>query len=97
MKRSERVVNQLGAQEMADVVAEMETDDAVDIVEELGEKERRDVLDALPIGERTLIEGLYRGQCRASYAAQCHGAARALERGSGNRFYARRGPSSRFL
>ena len=34
----ERVVNQLSAQEMADAVAEMETDDAVDVVEELGEK-----------------------------------------------------------
>ena len=52
----ERVVNQLSAQEMADAVAEMETDDAVDVVEKLGEKERRDVLGALPIGERILIE-----------------------------------------
>ena len=52
----ERVADQLSAQEMADAVAEMETDDAVDVVEELGKQEQRAVLNALPIGERTLIE-----------------------------------------
>mgnify|MGYP001385624935 CR=1 FL=1 len=52
----ERVTDQLSAQEMANAIAEMETDDAVDVVEELGEQEKRDVLDALPIIERTLIE-----------------------------------------
>ncbi|MDG2034688.1 MAG: magnesium transporter [Rhodospirillales bacterium] len=52
----ERISDQLSVQEMADAVAGMETDDAVDVVEELGEQEQRDVLDALPIGERTLIE-----------------------------------------
>ena len=32
----ERVADQLSAKEMADAVAEMETDDAIDVVEELG-------------------------------------------------------------
>ena len=52
----EHITDRLSLQEMADAVAEMETDDAVDVVEELDSKNLREILKALPIGERTLIE-----------------------------------------
>ncbi len=51
-----RVAEQLSAQEMAVAIARMETDDAVDVVEDLLAPDQQEVLDALPIGERVLIE-----------------------------------------
>ena len=52
----ERVAEQLSTQEMAEAIAEMEIDDAVDVVEELNAEDRRPILDALPTTERKLIE-----------------------------------------
>ena len=52
----ERVIDQLGLTQIAEAVAELETDDAVEVVEELDAHEQKEVLDALPIGERILIE-----------------------------------------
>ena len=52
----EKVIERLGVEEIAGIVAGLETDDAVDIVEELGEKTQGEILDALPDTERSLIE-----------------------------------------
>ncbi len=50
------VVDQLGLDQVAQVVAGMDSDDAVDVVEELEDHEQREVLDALSEADRTLIE-----------------------------------------
>jgi len=52
----DEVVDIVGLDAMADVVAELDTDDAVEIVEELEAHERQHVLDAIPAADRTLIE-----------------------------------------
>jgi magnesium transporter len=52
----ERVIEQLGLDQVAAAVAELETDDALDVVEELDVEDQKEVLDALPDEERTLIE-----------------------------------------
>ena len=52
----EEIIAQLGVQSVAAAVAELDSDDAVDVIEELEEPEQREVLDAMPAGDRTLIE-----------------------------------------
>lgn len=52
----DEVVEQLGPQRLAKALSELETDDAVSILEDLEEKEQRQVLDAVPAGERALLE-----------------------------------------
>jgi magnesium transporter len=52
----EEVVEQLGPDRLARALSELETDDAVSILEDLEEKEQRQVLDAVPAGERALLE-----------------------------------------
>ena len=51
-----QLADQIGIQEMAEAVAEMDTDDAVDVVEELAIKDQLEILDALPHDDRLLIE-----------------------------------------
>ena len=53
---AEQVINQLGPLHVAEAVASMETDDAVDVVEALDAEVRRAVLEPLPRVHRTLIE-----------------------------------------
>jgi magnesium transporter len=50
------VIDDLGLASVAAVIQELESDDAVRIVEELEEHEQREVLDAIPASDRTLIE-----------------------------------------
>jgi len=52
----EQVFEIIGVEEVAAAVAEMDSDDALEVVEELDEKEQQQVLDAIPAGDRTLIE-----------------------------------------
>jgi len=52
----EDVIEALGVEYVAAAVTELETDDAVQVIEELDESDQQQVLDAIPIGERTLIE-----------------------------------------
>jgi magnesium transporter len=52
----DHVVECLGLEDLAAVIAGMESDDALEVVEELDEGEQQQVLDAIPTGERTLIE-----------------------------------------
>jgi magnesium transporter len=50
------LVEKLGVAYVASAVSEMDTDDAVQVIEELEEHEKKQVLDAIPAGDRTLIE-----------------------------------------
>lgn len=52
----EEIIAQLGVQSVAAAVAELDIDDAVEVIEELEEPEQREILDAIPAGDRTLIE-----------------------------------------
>jgi magnesium transporter len=52
----ERVIDQLGIRHVAEAVAGLETDDALEVVEELDADEQLEILEALPANERTLIE-----------------------------------------
>ena len=53
------LVDKLGFEYVASAVVELDTDDAVQVIEELEEHEQKQVLDAIPAGDRTLIkEGL---------------------------------------
>lgn len=52
----ERVIDQLGISQIAEAVAGLETDDALEVVEELDAEEQQEILEALPASERTLIE-----------------------------------------
>ena len=52
----ESVVDIVGLEAMAEVVAELDIDDAVEILEELEDHEQQQVLDAIPEAGRTLIE-----------------------------------------
>ena len=52
----EHVVECLGVENLAAVIAGMESDDALEVVLELDEDEQQQVLDAIPPGDRTLIE-----------------------------------------
>ncbi len=52
----DEIIERLGIADVAAAVAELESDDAVQIIEELDEAEQRKVLEAIPAGERTLIE-----------------------------------------
>ncbi len=55
----ERVIDQLGIPQLAEVVAGLETDDAIEVVEELDADVQLEVLGSLPENERSLIkEGL---------------------------------------
>jgi magnesium transporter len=53
---AEQVIGQLGPVHVAEAVASMETDDAVDVVEALDAEVRQAVLEPLPRVHRTLIE-----------------------------------------
>ncbi len=52
----ERVIDQLGISQIAEAVAGLETDDALEVVEELAADEQIEILESLPENERTLIE-----------------------------------------
>ncbi len=53
---AEQVIDQLGPVHVAEAVASMETDDAIDVVEALDAEVRQAVLEPLPRVHRTLIE-----------------------------------------
>lgn len=50
------VIDKLGVAETAAALAEMDSDDAVQVIEELDKDEQQELLEAIPIGDRTLIE-----------------------------------------
>ncbi len=50
------LVEKLGFDYVATAVTELDTDDAVQVIEELEEHEQKQVLEAIPPGDRTLIE-----------------------------------------
>ena len=50
------LVEKLGFNYVATAVTELETDDAVHVMKELGEHEQKQVLSAIPAGDRILIE-----------------------------------------
>jgi magnesium transporter len=52
----EEIVAQLGPDRLAKALAELETDDAMSILEDLEAREQREVLDAVPAGDRALLE-----------------------------------------
>lgn len=52
----EIVADRLSVEEVAVAVAGMETDDAIDVIEEFDAAGQKELLDAIPKGERTLIE-----------------------------------------
>lgn len=52
----ESVIELLGIKDVAAALVELDTDDAVEVLEELDEEEQRQVLDAIPDGDRQLIE-----------------------------------------
>ncbi|MBC8337701.1 MAG: magnesium transporter [Alphaproteobacteria bacterium] len=52
----DHVVECLGLQDVAAAVQEMDSDDALEFVEELDADEQQQVLDAIPLGDRALIE-----------------------------------------
>ncbi|MCB2099273.1 MAG: magnesium transporter [Rhodobacterales bacterium] len=52
----ESVIEQLDVEEVAAFVAEMATDDAVELVSEMDAANQREILDAIPAEDRTLIE-----------------------------------------
>ena len=52
----DHVVDCLGMKDVAVAVRELDSDDALEVVEELDEDEQQQVLDAIPLGDRTIIE-----------------------------------------
>jgi magnesium transporter len=52
----EDIIEHLGVDYVASAVVELETDDAVQVVEDLDEEDQKQVLDAIPVGDRALIE-----------------------------------------
>ena len=52
----DHVVDCLGMENVALAVKEMNSDDALEVVKELDEDEQQQVLDAIPLGDRTIIE-----------------------------------------
>ena len=52
----DHVVECLGVENVAAFIVGMDSDDALEVVEELDEDEQQQVLDAIPVGDRTLIE-----------------------------------------
>ncbi len=52
----EELLEAFDTHRIAAVVHELESDDAVDLIEELDEAEQRELLDAIPAGERVLYE-----------------------------------------
>jgi magnesium transporter len=52
----DHVIERLGVEEVVAALQELDSDDALDVVEELDEDEQQQVLDAIPVGDRTLIE-----------------------------------------
>ncbi len=52
----DHVVDLLGLDEIAAAVVELDSDDAVEVIEELEEHEQQHVLEAIPEGDRAIIE-----------------------------------------
>jgi magnesium transporter len=50
------VVEQLGAAEVAVAVSKLDTDDAVDLIEDLDAEVQQEVLQAVPVAERVMLE-----------------------------------------
>ena len=52
----DEVIEHIGTEQLAAVVAELETDDALEIIKDMDEGGQRKVLDAIPVEDRTVIE-----------------------------------------
>ncbi len=52
----EEIIEKWGHEKIALAVTELDSDDAVDLITDLDEKDQRQVLDAIPAEDRTLIE-----------------------------------------
>ena len=52
----EDVVSSYGVNELAQALPELDSDDAIDILEDLEDEEVADILAALPVGERLIVE-----------------------------------------
>lgn len=52
----DHVVDVLGIEEVAAAVTELDSDDAVEVIEDLEERDQQQVLDAIPEGDRAIIE-----------------------------------------
>ena len=52
----DEVLDLLAPREVAEAVAELDTDDAIEILEDLDEEEQRKVLAAVPVAERAAVE-----------------------------------------
>jgi len=52
----DEIIERLGVDYVAAAVTELETDDAVQVVDNLDEADQKQVLDAIPLGDRALIE-----------------------------------------
>jgi len=52
----EEVLGMLDTEQLTAVIADLESDDAIDLIENLDEAEQREILQAIPVGERVLYE-----------------------------------------
>ncbi len=52
----EEISDYIRPEDLAEAVAEMDIDDAVDVIEDLEAEEQREILDAIPLEDRALIE-----------------------------------------
>lgn len=52
----EEVIDHIGTEQLAAVLRELETDDAVEIIEEMDDAGQQELLDAIPVEDRTIIE-----------------------------------------
>lgn len=52
----EEVVSQLGTAEIAKAISKLESDDALALIESLEEEQRKEILKAIPVGERVILE-----------------------------------------
>lgn len=52
----DEVIDHIGIENVAEAVAELESDDALNVIEELEDDEKQQVLDAIPEADRALIE-----------------------------------------
>ncbi|MDJ0894291.1 MAG: magnesium transporter [Alphaproteobacteria bacterium] len=52
----EDVIERIGTADLAAAITELDSDDALDLIENLDEPERQEVLDAVPAGERIVLQ-----------------------------------------
>lgn len=52
----DRIVEQWGAKDVADAIKDMDSDDAVSVLEDLDDDEQKEILAAVPLKERVILE-----------------------------------------